>query len=106
VLYPVVSRLATPGGDAGGLQDPGAGEAQRARFGLWDRLSPVTAIATIPIAVWEFSLGVYLIVKGFKPSPVTTGMVAITPSRAAQDTDNGGHVQWRVVSGANVDNDR
>ena len=25
-------------------------------FGLWNRLSPVTAIATIPIAVWEFSL--------------------------------------------------
>jgi len=44
-------------------------------FGLWDRLSPVTAIATIPIAVWEFSLGVYLIVKGFRPSPITAGMV-------------------------------
>ena len=25
----------------------------------------------IPIAVWEFSLGVYLVVKGFKPSPIT-----------------------------------
>ncbi|MFI6825445.1 DUF4386 domain-containing protein [Micromonospora sp. NPDC050187] len=45
-------------------------------FGLWDRLSPVAAIAAIPIAVWEFSLGVYLIVKGFRPSPVTAGMVA------------------------------
>jgi hypothetical protein len=43
-------------------------------FGVWDRLSPVTAIATIPIAVWEFSLGVYLIVRGFRPSPVTAGM--------------------------------
>ncbi|GLY23614.1 DUF4386 domain-containing protein [Micromonospora sp. NBRC 101691] len=45
-------------------------------FGLWDRLSPVVAVAALPIAVWEFSLGVYLIVKGFRPSPVTTGMVA------------------------------
>ncbi|WP_213453689.1 DUF4386 domain-containing protein [Rhizomonospora bruguierae] len=45
-------------------------------FGLLDRLSPVVAIAAIPIAVWEFSLGVYLIVKGFRPSPVTAGMVA------------------------------
>ncbi|OKI46419.1 DUF4386 domain-containing protein [Micromonospora sp. CB01531] len=53
-------------------------------FGLWDRLSPVTAIATIPIAVWEFSLGVYLIVKGFRPSPVTAGMVA-AGARPAQD---------------------
>jgi hypothetical protein len=40
-------------------------------FGLWDRLSPVTGIAAIPIAVWEFSLGVYLIVKGFRPSVIT-----------------------------------
>jgi hypothetical protein len=45
-------------------------------FGAWDRLSPVTAIATIPIAVWELSLGIYLIVKGFRPSPITAGMVA------------------------------
>ncbi|MEV0329563.1 DUF4386 domain-containing protein [Micromonospora echinospora] len=45
-------------------------------FGLWDRLSPVVAVAAIPIAVWEFSLGVYLVVKGFRPSPVTAGMVA------------------------------
>ncbi|OZV77221.1 hypothetical protein CA850_23655 [Micromonospora echinospora] len=46
-------------------------------FGLWDRLSPVVAVAAIPIAVWEFSLGVYLIAKGFRPSPVTAGMVAV-----------------------------
>ena len=32
-------------------------------------------IAALPIAAWEFSLGVYLIVKGFKPSPITAGMV-------------------------------
>lgn len=40
-------------------------------FGAWDRLSPVTAIATLPIAAWELGLGVYLTVKGFKPSPLT-----------------------------------
>ena len=34
------------------------------------------AIAALPIALWEFSLGVYLVVKGFKPSPITGGMVA------------------------------
>jgi hypothetical protein len=43
-------------------------------FGLVDRVSGLTAIAVIPIALWEFSLGVYLIVKGFKPSPITAGM--------------------------------
>ena len=36
-------------------------------------ISPATAIAALPIAVWEFSLGVYLIVKGFKPSPILPG---------------------------------
>ena len=45
-------------------------------FGLWDRLSAVTGILTIPIATWEFSLGVYLIVKGFKPSPITAATAA------------------------------
>jgi len=27
-----------------------------------------------PEAVWEFSIGVWLVVKGFSPSPVTAGM--------------------------------
>ena len=46
-------------------------------FGLLDRVSPLSGILAIPIAVWEFSLGVYLIVKGFKPSPITAGMTTI-----------------------------
>jgi len=33
-------------------------------------ISPVAAVAALPIAVWEFSLGVYLTLWGFKPSPV------------------------------------
>jgi hypothetical protein len=43
-------------------------------FGLVEQVSPVTAIATIPIALWEFSLGIYLVAKGFKPSHITSGM--------------------------------
>jgi hypothetical protein len=39
-------------------------------FGVWGQFSAVAALATLPIAAWEFSLGVYLIVKGFKPSPI------------------------------------
>jgi hypothetical protein len=42
-------------------------------FGLWTQVSPISGLLTIPDAVWEFALGVYLIVKGFKPSPITTG---------------------------------
>jgi hypothetical protein len=42
-------------------------------FNLWGQKSAVAALAAVPIALWEFSLGVYLIVKGFKPSPITLG---------------------------------
>ena len=45
-------------------------------FGVIDRTSGATGILVIPIAVWELSLGVYLVVKGFKPSPITAGMAA------------------------------
>jgi hypothetical protein len=44
-------------------------------FGFRTQVSPQSALLTIPVAVWEFSLGVYLIVKGFKPAPITAGMV-------------------------------
>lgn len=43
-------------------------------FGLWDQQSALSAVLTLPIALWEFSLGVYLIARGFRPSPVTDGM--------------------------------
>jgi hypothetical protein len=39
-------------------------------LGVIDRVSPFAAVAFIPIAVWELSLGVYLTVKGFRPSAV------------------------------------
>lgn len=37
-------------------------------FGLTDRISAIAAVAALPIALWEFSLGVWLVVKGFNPS--------------------------------------
>jgi Domain of unknown function (DUF4386) len=43
-------------------------------LGVNDQLSAWSAIATVPIFVWELSLGVWLVVKGFKPSPITAGM--------------------------------
>lgn len=39
-------------------------------FDVIDRGSPVQGVATIPEAVWELSFGIYLIVKGFRPSPI------------------------------------
>jgi len=43
-------------------------------FGFIAQHAPSTMLVAIPIAVWEFSLGIYLVVKGFKPSPITAGM--------------------------------
>jgi Domain of unknown function (DUF4386) len=39
-------------------------------FGLWPQVSALTAIGALPIALWEFSLGVWLVVKRFKRSPI------------------------------------
>jgi hypothetical protein len=43
-------------------------------FGLYDELSVWSGIGAAPIAVWEFSLGIYLTFKGFKPSPITAAL--------------------------------
>jgi Domain of unknown function (DUF4386) len=43
-------------------------------FNLWGQVSSVSALLALPVAVFEFSLGVYLTVKGFKPSPITADM--------------------------------
>jgi hypothetical protein len=40
-------------------------------FGVYAQVSLPSAIATIPEFLWELSLGIYLVVKGFKPSPIT-----------------------------------
>jgi len=53
-------------------------------FGGIEQYSSLAALAALPVAAWEFSLGVWLVVKGFKPSPITTGMAATT-SAAHQD---------------------
>jgi hypothetical protein len=39
-------------------------------FGAYSQSSGASFILTLPEAVWELSLGIYLIVKGFKPSPI------------------------------------
>jgi hypothetical protein len=38
---------------------------------LWGQVS-WSALLALPVAVFEFSLGVYLTVKGFRPSPITS----------------------------------
>jgi hypothetical protein len=41
-------------------------------FGHIQQLSVWSGIATLPVAAWELSVGLYMVVKGFKPSPTTT----------------------------------
>jgi hypothetical protein len=49
-------------------------------FGVVDRVGTVTLLAALPIAAWELSLGIYLVVKGFKPAPIlTTGLPPVPP---------------------------
>jgi Domain of unknown function (DUF4386) len=45
-------------------------------FGVIDRSSTATGILVIPDFIWELSLGIYLVVKGFKPCPITDAMNA------------------------------
>jgi hypothetical protein len=49
------------------------------------QISTVAALAALPVAAWEFSLGVWLVVKGFKPSPITEEMTAASTPPAYQD---------------------
>jgi hypothetical protein len=43
------------------------------------------ALPVISVAAWEFSLGVWLVVKGFSPSPVTAEMTAASTPPVYQD---------------------
>lgn len=36
-------------------------------FGSLDQVSTLAGVAALPIALWEISLGIWLVVKGFRP---------------------------------------
>jgi hypothetical protein len=42
-------------------------------------------LAAFPVGAWELSLGVWLLVKGFRPSPITAAIDAASTPRAYQD---------------------
>ena len=56
-----------------------------ALFGAIGQYSSVAVLLALPIAAWEFSLGVWLVVKGFKPSPITAAMDAASTPPGYQD---------------------
>ena len=49
-------------------------------FDVWGQVSAASALLALPIAVWEFSLGIYLVVKGFRPAPLTAGLTGTAPA--------------------------
>jgi hypothetical protein len=41
-------------------------------FGAYEQVSAVAGLGAFPVFAWEMSLAVYLLVKGFRPSPSST----------------------------------
>ena len=54
-------------------------------FGSPGSIAGGAGLASIPVAAWEFSLGMWLVVKGFRPSPITAGMDAASTPPAYRD---------------------
>ena len=50
-------------------------------FGAWEQISGPASVLVLPVAVWEISFGVYMTVKGFKPT--TVGNESTTPVSSA-----------------------
>ncbi len=52
-------------------------------FGAWDQVSSVALLMTLPIATWEFSVGVYMTVKGFRTPPASDADANVVPASPA-----------------------
>jgi hypothetical protein len=52
-------------------------------FDVFDYAGTGQGLFTIPEFIWELGLGIYLTVKGFRPSPILSGMPA--PPRKRPD---------------------
>ena len=46
-------------------------------FGHNEQSSGITMLATLPIAFWELSVGIWMTVKGFKPAPITATLTTV-----------------------------
>jgi hypothetical protein len=57
-------------------------------FGVWEQVSGPAMLLVLPIAIWEFSFGVYMAVWGFKAT--AAGEDAYAPVNAAAFTGNEG----------------
>jgi hypothetical protein len=51
-------------------------------FGGWEQVSAPAMLLAVPIATWEFSLGVWMMVKGFRTSPAAATTAQPSPALA------------------------
>ena len=54
-------------------------------FGVIAQGSSLAAAAALPVAAWELSLGVWLVIKGFRPAPIIAGTATAATLAAHQD---------------------
>ena len=54
-------------------------------FGVYDEQSVWSLLGALLIAAWEFSLGIYLTFKGFKPCAITAEMTATAATSSNRD---------------------
>ena len=52
-------------------------------FGLWPQVSGTAFLLVLPEALFEAMFGIYLTVKGFRPSPITAAMTQPAANNAA-----------------------
>ncbi len=52
-------------------------------FGVWEQLSGPAMVLVVPVAIWEFSFGVYMTVKGFRTPPATDADAHVVPASPA-----------------------
>lgn len=48
--------------------------------------SPLPEVATIPIFIWELSVGACMAVRGFRPSPITGGSASASALPVRSET--------------------
>jgi hypothetical protein len=48
-------------------------------FGGWEQVSSTAMLFALPIAAWELSVGIYMVVKGFRTASVPTSFDEIDP---------------------------
>jgi hypothetical protein len=56
------------------------------RLGAWEQVSSMAMLMAVPIATWEFALGVYMTVKGFKRPATAEDSVEVAPPAPSLST--------------------